>query len=109
MRSCGARRVDDGVDVGMQFGGRSRGVEGADDVFRMQALGLGNALLLVDAGEDDAVGEAQALDEIGFEDFAAQRVGARLEDGPEARIADRRSAGRAGFRGWRWGGGRSLR
>ena len=51
-----------------------------------KALGFGNALLLVDAGEDDAIGETQAGDELGRENFAAQRVGAGFEHGPEARL-----------------------
>ena len=50
----------------------------------MQALGLGNALLLVDAGENHAIGEAETGDEIGREDFAAQRVGAGFEHSPDA-------------------------
>ncbi len=65
---------------------RSGGVERADDLFRVQALGVGNALLLVDAGENDAIGEAQACDQIGLEHLAAQRVGARLQHCPEARL-----------------------
>ena len=107
--SCGAMAVDDRVGVGEQLGGRACGVEGADDIFRMQALGFGDALLLVDAGEDDAVGEAEAGDEIGRENFAAQRVGARLEHGPEARLRIDGRGVRGGFRGWRWDGARSLR
>ncbi len=70
---------DDRVSVGVELGGRSRLVEGADDFFRMQALGFGNALLLVDAGEHDAIGETEARDELGRENLAAQRVGARFK------------------------------
>ncbi len=77
---------DDGIGIGEKLSGRALSVESANDVFRMETLGLGNALLLIDAGEDDAVGEAKAGDEIGGEDFAAQRVGARFENGPEARL-----------------------
>jgi hypothetical protein len=69
---------DDGVSVGEELGWGSFGVEGADDFFRVQALGLGYALLLIDGGEDDAIGEAKTLDEIGGEDLAAEGVGARL-------------------------------
>src|SRR5579863_6201349 len=67
-------RADDGIDVGVQFGARAAGVERAHHVFRMQTLLLGNALLLIHAGEDDAVGIAQALDEVAFEHLAPQRV-----------------------------------
>ena len=52
----------------------------------MQPLGVGNALLLIDTGHDDAVGHAQACDQFPFQHFAAQRVGARLEDSPQARL-----------------------
>ena len=52
----------------------------------MQPLGVGNALLLIDAGQHDAVGQAQARDQIGFEHLAAQRVGARLQDCPQTRL-----------------------
>ena len=100
--SCGASAVDDGVGVGEKLGGRACGVERADDIFGMEALGLGDALLLVDAGENDAIGEAKAGDEIGFEHFAAQRVGARLENGPEARL---RIDGAQGAQGFANGGG----
>ena len=75
---------DDGVGVGEQLGRRACRVEGADDFFRVQPLVLGNALLLEDAGEDDVIGEREACDEIVRQDFAAERVGARLEHGPEA-------------------------
>jgi len=44
----------------------------------VQALGVWNALLLIDAGEGDAVGEAEAGDEIVLQYLAAKRVGARL-------------------------------
>ena len=50
--------------IGVQLGRRSGGIERVDNILRVQALGVGNALLLIDAGEDDAVGEAQACDEI---------------------------------------------
>ncbi len=57
----------------------------ARTTLRVQALGLGNALLLVDAGQNDAIGQAQAGDQIGCKHLAAQRVGARLEHRPKAR------------------------
>ena len=44
-----------------KLGGRACGVEGADDFFRVQALGLRNALLLKDGGEENAIGEREAL------------------------------------------------
>jgi len=75
---------DDAVDIGVQLSGRAFGVEQANDIFRVQMLGLGDALLLVDAGEDHAVGKAQAGDEVGFEDFAAKGVGARFQNRPDA-------------------------
>ena len=56
----------------------------ADNFFRVQALSLRNALLLKNGGEDDSIGEAEAFNEIGRENLAAQRVGARLEHGPKA-------------------------
>ena len=63
------------------------GIESFDDVFRVESLRVGNALLLIDEfGEDYAVGEAEAGDEIVLQDLAAEGVGARLEDGPEARL-----------------------
>ena len=52
----------------------------------MQALGIRDALLLIDAGEDDAVGKTEAFDQIALEDFAAERIGARFEDCPKARM-----------------------
>ena len=57
-------------------------VDGVDDVFGVKAFGVGDALLLIDAGENDAVGEAQAGDEFGLEDLATEGVGAGLEDCP---------------------------
>ena len=78
--------VDDGVHIGVEFGWSSGGIEASNHIFGVQALGVGDALLLIDAGENDVVGEAQAFDQIGFEHFAAKRVGARLEHGPEARL-----------------------
>ena len=42
----------------------------------METLVLRDALLLVNAGEDRVVGLLEAGDEIGGEDFAAERIGA---------------------------------
>ncbi len=97
------------TDAGMQFGRSARGVERIDNIFRMQPLGIGNALLLIDAGENHAIGEAQAFHQLVFEHLAAQRVGARFEHGPESRVRDRRSAARAAFREWPWDDARSRR
>lgn len=66
--------VDDGNNVGMQFGGGSTGVERAHNVFWVQALGIWDELLLVDAGKNDAISKAKTLDEILLEHFAPQRV-----------------------------------
>ena len=77
-------------------------VGGRDDLFGVQALGVGNALLLVDAGEDNAGRQAEAGDKIGFENLAAQRVGARLKDCPEARVGIDRAQGAEGFANGGW-------
>ena len=100
---------NDGVSIGKKLSGRACVVEGADDFLGMQALLLGNSLLLVDSGEDGAIGKAEAFNEIRREDLAAQRVGARLEHGPKAsrRIELRGVPGAS--RGWPWGDGRSPR
>ena len=100
---------DDGVRVGEKLGRRACGVEGADDFLRVQALGLRNALLLIDGGENGAIGEAEALDEVGGEDFAAQRVGSRLQNGPDASPKDKWHGVPGEFRGWPWGDAQSLR
>ena len=84
--SCGARAATIESAFGMQLGGRSGSVEGADDLFGIEPLGFGNALLLVNAGEHHAIGETQARDELVGEHLAAQRVGARFEHGPEPRL-----------------------
>ena len=60
-------------------------------------VGLAGAI-----GEDDAGGEAEAGDEVGCEDFAAEGVGAGLEDGPEA---GRGVDGAEGAEGFADGGG----
>ena len=98
--SFGAMLSTISLRIGMQFGRRSRGVEGVDNVFGMQALGVRDALLLIDAGQNHVIGETETFNEIVFEHFAPQRVGARLQHGPEARHRDRRNAARAGFREW---------
>ena len=43
-------------------------------------------MLLIDSSENDVVGEAQTFDQVRFEHFAPQSVGARLEHGPQARL-----------------------
>jgi hypothetical protein len=54
-RNC----AHDGVRVGEKLGGCVCGVEGADDFLGVQALSLGNALLLIDGGENGSIGEAE--------------------------------------------------
>ena len=76
--------VDDGISVGEKLGGRACVVEGADNLFRVQALSLRNALLLKNGGEHHSIGEAEAPNEIGRENLTAQSVGARLEHRPKA-------------------------
>jgi hypothetical protein len=88
---------DDGVGVGVESGGDAAGVECGDDVLRVEALGGWDAFGLEDGGEDDAVGEGEAFDELGFEDVAAEGVGARFEDGPEALAGVGLAEGAEGF------------
>ena len=52
-------------------------------VFGMQPLGVRNALLLIYARENNAIGQAKALHEFGLQNLAAKRVRARLKDRPE--------------------------
>ena len=70
--------IDDCACVGQQFcfwsDGARLGIEGVNDIFRMKALGIGNALLLIDAGQYNIIGEAQACDQIGLQHLAPQRV-----------------------------------
>ena len=80
----GNDRVHDRVGIGVQLRGRAGVVEAADHIVGMQALGLGNAFLLVDAGEDDPIRQLQAGDDLGLQHFAPQRIGARLEHRPRA-------------------------
>ena len=83
-------------------------VERADDFFRVQALGFGNALLLIDASEHDVIGERR----LATRSAASTLRRSVLERGSSTahrRAWDRRSAARGGFREWPWGGGRSLR
>src|SRR5208282_5972109 len=74
--------VYDRIDVGAEFGFGSHCVEGTDYVFRVQTLGVWDALLLIDAGQDDAVGEAQALYEFGFQYLAAKSIRTRFQHCP---------------------------
>ena len=57
--SCGVMVGDDGISVGEKLGGRACVVEVADNLFRVQALGLRNALLLKNGGEHHSIGEAR--------------------------------------------------
>ena len=77
--------IGDGVRVVEKTGGSARGVERADNIVGMQALSLRYALLLIDRGENGAIGEAKTLHEIVRQNLAAERVGTRLENGPEPR------------------------
>src|SRR5580700_9919080 len=63
----------------------------------MKALFFGDALLLVDSGENGVVGELEARDEIGGENFAPERIGTRLEHGPEAAVGVDGAEGAEGF------------
>ena len=54
-------------------------------------------LALEDAGEDDAIGEGERVHEGEFEDVAAESVGARLEDSPEATVGVALAKGAEGF------------
>ena len=93
---------NDGIGIGEKLSRCALSVESANDVFRMETLGLGDALLLIDASQRDAVSEAKAGDEISGEDLATEGVGARFENGPEARL---RINGTKGAKGFANGGG----
>src|SRR5580704_3330038 len=80
----GRNSVDDGACVGQQLGLETFAVEGLDHVLRVQALGAGNTLLLVDAGQDYFVREVKAGDEFSLKNLAAQRVGAGFKHSPKA-------------------------
>lgn len=101
--------VDDRIDIGQDFGGSALRVERANDFVGMEALGFRNALLLVDAGENNVVGEAEAGNEIRREDLAAESVGARLEYGPRDANADRQNEVCGAFREWPWDGAQNPR
>ena len=64
--NCGAMLSTMFRGIRMQFGWRSRRVECVNDIFGMEALGVGNALLLIDARQDYAVGQPQAFNQIVF-------------------------------------------
>jgi hypothetical protein len=79
-------RFDDRFHIRAKFGPGSFFIERGDHIFGVQALGVGNTLLLIDAGQQDAVGQAQAGHQIGFEHLAPQRIRARLQHGPQPRL-----------------------
>src|SRR6201998_2163060 len=78
--------LDDFCSIGMQFCGCSSCVQCIDDVFRMEPLCIRDSLLLIDTGENDVIGQAQAVDEIVFEHLAPQCIRACLQYGPETLV-----------------------
>jgi hypothetical protein len=70
--------VYDRLHIGEELGFGSGLMQRAHHLFRVEPLGLRNALLLVDAGQHNAVGQAQALDQIAFEHLAPERIRTRL-------------------------------
>jgi hypothetical protein len=80
----GRNSVDDCVAAGVQLGVCTSFMESLNHIFGVQAFGIGNALLLVDTGEDDAVSEKKALDQVGLKNLAAESVGAGFQHRPNA-------------------------
>src|SRR6185312_4266711 len=90
-------RSDDRVGVGEEFSFRATFLERLHDLVGLETFLFRNTMLLIDVGEYDAIGEPQAFHQIAGQNFAAQRIGSRLEHGPEARMRINSAESAQGF------------